>query len=74
MVEAMKMQNVLRAEQKGVVKKVNCKAGDTLRVDAVMIEFDFHADEKEAAASQRSDKHNARSERCNTANCDVKVR
>jgi len=31
-------------------------------------------DEKEAAASQRSDKHNARSERCNTANCDVKVR
>jgi hypothetical protein len=32
-------------------------------------------DEKEAAASQRSDKHNARSdEHCNTANCDVKVR
>jgi hypothetical protein len=31
-------------------------------------------DEKEAGASQRSDKHSARSERCNTANCDIKVR
>jgi len=38
-VEAMKMENVLRAERDGTVKKVNVKAGDTLTVDAVIIEF-----------------------------------
>ena len=40
-VEAMKMQNVLRAERAALVAAVSCKPGDTLRVDAVMIEFDF---------------------------------
>lgn len=39
-VEAMKMQNVLRAENAGKVAKLCCKPGDTLRVDAVMMEFD----------------------------------
>jgi propionyl-CoA carboxylase alpha chain len=38
-VEAMKMENVLRAERDGAVKKVNAKAGDTLAVDAVILEF-----------------------------------
>jgi propionyl-CoA carboxylase alpha chain len=38
-VEAMKMENVLRAERDGVVKKVNAKAGDSLAVDAVILEF-----------------------------------
>jgi propionyl-CoA carboxylase alpha chain len=38
-VEAMKMQNVLRAERDGVVKKINAKAGDSLGVDAVIMEF-----------------------------------
>jgi propionyl-CoA carboxylase alpha chain len=38
-VEAMKMENVLRAERDGTVKKVNAKAGDSLTVDAVIIEF-----------------------------------
>jgi propionyl-CoA carboxylase alpha chain len=38
-VEAMKMENILRAERKGVVKKVNAKAGDSLAVDAVIMEF-----------------------------------
>ena len=38
-VEAMKMENILRAERDGVVKKVNCKAGDSLAVDAVILEF-----------------------------------
>lgn len=42
-VEAMKMQNVLRAETRGRISKVACKAGDTLRVDAVMMEFDAEA-------------------------------
>ncbi|RDV05467.1 acetyl-CoA carboxylase biotin carboxylase subunit [Undibacter mobilis] len=38
-VEAMKMENVLRAEIDGTVKKVNAKPGDSLAVDAVIIEF-----------------------------------
>lgn len=40
-VEAMKMQNVLKAERSGVVSSVLCEAGETLRVDAVIMEFDF---------------------------------
>jgi propionyl-CoA carboxylase alpha chain len=38
-VEAMKMENILRAERDGVVKTVNAKAGDSLAVDAVILEF-----------------------------------
>ena len=38
-VEAMKMENVLRAEIDGVVKKINAKPGDSLAVDAVILEF-----------------------------------
>ena len=38
-VEAMKMENILRAERDGVVKKINAKAGDSLSVDAVIMEF-----------------------------------
>jgi propionyl-CoA carboxylase alpha chain len=40
MVEAMKMENVLRAERKAVVKKVCAKAGDSLAVDDVILEFE----------------------------------
>lgn len=40
-VEAMKMQNVLRAERAATVSVVSCNPGDTLGVDAVMMEFDF---------------------------------
>jgi len=39
-VEAMKMQNVLRAEKAGVVKIVTCGEGDTLAVDQMIIEFE----------------------------------
>ncbi len=39
-VEAMKMENILRAEKKGVVKKVNAVAGDSLAVDDVIMEFE----------------------------------
>jgi propionyl-CoA carboxylase alpha chain len=39
MVEAMKMENVLRAEKDVVVKKINAKEGDSLAVDAVIMEF-----------------------------------
>jgi propionyl-CoA carboxylase alpha chain len=38
-VEAMKMENVLRAEIDGTVKKINSKPGDSLAVDAVILEF-----------------------------------
>jgi propionyl-CoA carboxylase alpha chain len=39
-VEAMKMENILRAEKKGVVKQVNAEPGDSLAVDAVILEFE----------------------------------
>jgi propionyl-CoA carboxylase alpha chain len=38
-VEAMKMENVLRAERDAVVSKVNASPGDSLAVDAVIMEF-----------------------------------
>jgi propionyl-CoA carboxylase alpha chain len=38
-VEAMKMENVLRAEIDGIVKKIIAKQGDSLAVDAVILEF-----------------------------------
>jgi propionyl-CoA carboxylase alpha chain len=38
-VEAMKMENVLRAERDGVIKRVAAKPGDSLPVDAVILEF-----------------------------------
>ena len=39
-VEAMKMENILRAEKKGVVSKINAAAGDSLAVDDVILEFE----------------------------------
>ncbi len=39
-VEAMKMENILRAEKKAVVSKVNVGAGDSLSVDDVILEFE----------------------------------
>jgi propionyl-CoA carboxylase alpha chain len=39
-VEAMKMQNVLRSPRKGVIKATPVKAGDTLAVDQVILEFE----------------------------------
>ena len=39
-VEAMKMENILRAERRGVVKQVNAQAGASLRVDDVIMEFE----------------------------------
>ncbi|WP_188945151.1 acetyl-CoA carboxylase biotin carboxylase subunit [Polymorphobacter multimanifer] len=39
-VEAMKMENILRAEKAGVVAKLCAKAGDSLAVDAVIMEFE----------------------------------
>ncbi len=39
-VEAMKMENILRAEKKGIVKKINAAPGDSLAVDDVILEFE----------------------------------
>ena len=39
-VEAMKMENILRAEKTGTVKLVNAKAGDSLAVDSVILEME----------------------------------
>ncbi|MCZ3378750.1 acetyl-CoA carboxylase biotin carboxylase subunit [Rhizobium sp. AG207R] len=38
-VEAMKMENVLRAERDLVIGKINAKPGESLAVDAVIMEF-----------------------------------
>ncbi len=39
-VEAMKMENILRAEKKAVVAKINAGPGDSLAVDDVIMEFE----------------------------------
>jgi propionyl-CoA carboxylase alpha chain len=39
-VEAMKMENVLRAERRGIVAKLNASAGSSLAVDEVIMEFE----------------------------------
>ena len=38
-IEAMKMQNIIRAERDGVVKSVGAKAGDSVAADEVLVEF-----------------------------------
>jgi len=39
-VEAMKMENILRAEKSATVKALNAEAGDSLAVDAVILELE----------------------------------
>ncbi len=39
-VEAMKMENILRAERRGIVARINARAGDSLAVDDVIMEFE----------------------------------
>ena len=38
-IEAMKMQNIIRAERDGTVKSVGPKAGDSVAADEVLVEF-----------------------------------
>jgi propionyl-CoA carboxylase alpha chain len=38
--EAMKMENALRAERNGVIAKVHFKAGDSVEVDQVIMEME----------------------------------
>lgn len=39
-IEAMKMENVLRAGMDGIVGKISCRCGDSLNVDQVILEFE----------------------------------
>ena len=39
-IEAMKMENVLRASQDGVVAKIVTQLGDSLDVDQIILEFE----------------------------------
>jgi len=39
-VEAMKMENIIRSEKKTKIKKINCSEGDTLEVDQIILEFE----------------------------------
>ena len=39
-IEAMKMENVLRAESDATICHIACKCGDSLEVDQVIMEFD----------------------------------
>ena len=39
-VEAMKMENILRAEKAGAIKRIDAKPGDSLAVDAVILELE----------------------------------
>ncbi|MDH5188188.1 MAG: acetyl-CoA carboxylase biotin carboxylase subunit [Rhodospirillaceae bacterium] len=39
-IEAMKMENVLRAQQDGIVKEIKATPGDSLAVDQIIVEFE----------------------------------
>lgn len=39
-VEAMKMQNILKSERDGKIKSIKVKAGDSVAVDELLIEFE----------------------------------
>lgn len=39
-IEAMKMQNLIKSEVEGIVKEVYIKPGDAVPVDQLMIEFE----------------------------------
>ncbi len=46
-VEAMKMQNILRAPDNLVVKKINVKPGKDVMLDELLVEFEERKDEKD---------------------------
>ncbi len=39
-IEAMKMENVLRAERDGVISEIKARPGENLMVDQPILEFD----------------------------------
>ncbi|KAJ1630264.1 hypothetical protein T492DRAFT_872014, partial [Pavlovales sp. CCMP2436] len=49
-VEAMKMQNILRAPCDAIIAEIVKGPGDTLAVDDIILEFEAPAEEASAAA------------------------
>lgn len=39
-IEAMKMQNIIKSQVEGKIKKVNVKSGDSVSVDQLLIEYE----------------------------------
>ena len=39
-IEAMKMENIIKAEKASKIKKIKCANGDSLEVDQVILEFE----------------------------------
>lgn len=39
-IEAMKMQNLIKSQRDGKIKSLNVKAGDSVAVDQLIIEFE----------------------------------
>ena len=39
-IEAMKMENIIRSEKKTKIKKISCSEGDSLEVDQIILEFE----------------------------------
>ena len=39
-IEAMKMENIIKSEKKTKIKKINCIEGDSLEVDQIILEFE----------------------------------
>jgi len=38
-IEAMKMENIIRSELSGKIKKIHCKDSDSLSSDQIILEF-----------------------------------
>ena len=38
-IEAMKMENIIRSEISGKIKKIHCKGSDSLSSDEIILEF-----------------------------------
>jgi len=45
--EAMKMQNILKADKAGVIKYVNVQVGTQVEADEILIEWEKEEKEKE---------------------------
>ncbi len=39
-IEAMKMENIIKSEKKTKIKKISCSEGDSLEVDQIILEFE----------------------------------
>ena len=39
-IEAMKMENIINSVKKTKIKKINCREGDSLEVDQIILEFE----------------------------------